>query len=64
MLKPRAPLETFTSLENFHYLLTELELLVASGAIKWSVVSVIAARLRVDKLAATIHQVATRFENE
>ena len=61
--KPTASSDTFTSHEIFQYLVTELELVVASGTIKWTLASAIAARNRLDALVAALHQVGTRLGN-
>lgn len=55
--------QAFTSFENFHYFLTELELVVASGSIVWSVASVTAAQRRLVKLLADLGQVEDQSEN-
>ena len=54
----------FTSYENFAYLLTELELTVGFGRIKWSAASATAAWRRLDNLTATLRQLVTQLENE
>jgi hypothetical protein len=56
--------EVFTSAESFHYFLTELELLVASGSIAWSVTSLTAARRRLAKLTITLGQIGRRSQNK
>jgi hypothetical protein len=52
--KPRTPPETFASDEIFHYHLTELELIVASGKIRWTANSAREARRRLVAVIATI----------
>jgi hypothetical protein len=61
--KPKAPPEAFTSDETFHYLLTELELVIASGTFRWTADSAIAARHRLLKVADMIDPLATPLEN-
>jgi len=62
--KSKTPPETFTSDESFHYHLTELELIVASGTITWSATSANAARRRLDRLSATLDEVVNQLEDE
>jgi hypothetical protein len=62
--KRRPPPTVFTSYENFAYLLTELELTVGFGRIKWSAASATAAWRRLDNLTATLRQLVTQLENE
>ena len=62
--KPRAPPGSFTQYENFLYLLTELELIIASGEIKWSAAAAIAARYRLDKLTAAVRELVSLPEGE
>jgi hypothetical protein len=61
--KRTIPPEAFSGNEIFHYFLTELELVVASGTIRWTAASTIAARSRLDKLAAMIDQLRTQPGN-
>jgi hypothetical protein len=61
--KPRTPPAAFTSLEDFYYLLTELELAVGSGKIEWSTASARNVRRRLDKLTATVCEVISQLEN-
>jgi hypothetical protein len=62
--KPKTSPRSFTSHENFLYLLTELELVVGSGKIEWSAVSAITAQRRLDRLSATVRTLATQLEGE
>jgi hypothetical protein len=62
--KSGAPPGPFTRYENFLYLLTELEMIIGSGKIEWSVASAIVARHRLDKLTAAVHQLVSQLENE
>jgi len=62
--KPRAPAAVFTDFESFLYLLTELELAVGAGKIRWSIASAIAAEHRLGNLVATIRQVISRLESQ
>jgi hypothetical protein len=64
MRKPAAPPGSFTQYENFLYLLSELELIVGSNKIRWSADAVILAQCRLDKLAAAVHQLVSKLENE
>lgn len=59
----KAPPETFSGNEIFHYFLTELELIVASGTIRWTAASTVAARNRLDKLAAMMDQLQNQLGN-
>jgi hypothetical protein len=52
--KPRSRPEAFSSDETFHYHLTELELVVASGKVTWTADSANAAHVRLIKVAAMI----------
>jgi hypothetical protein len=52
--------EAFTAADSFHYFVTELELIVASGRVVWTVASVTAARRRLVKLVATLGQIAAQ----
>jgi hypothetical protein len=60
--KPASALKPFTRYENFLYLLTELELTVASGKISWTATSAMAAWRRLDKLAAEVQQRADQLK--
>lgn len=62
--KPKTSSEVFTAYDNFLYLLAELELVVGSGRIRWSAPSASRARQRIDVLAATMGQLANKFESE
>ena len=62
--KPKLQPDVFTGHERFVYLLTELELIVGSGAVNWTATSVIAARDRVDRIAEAIHELVTRIKHE
>ena len=61
--KEKSHPEVFTSSESFHYFLTELELVVASGRIAWSITSVTAARRRLVKLVAALGQIGAYAKN-
>ena len=52
--KPSTRPEAFTSDETFHYHLTELELVVASGKVRWTADSANVAHARLIKVAAKI----------
>jgi hypothetical protein len=62
--KPKQSPEVFTAYENFIYLLTELELVVEAGAIRWSPATVNSAKRRLEELAAKMHQVIRQIEDE
>jgi hypothetical protein len=63
--KPPPASKPFTSYENFLYLLTELELTVASGKISWTATSAMMTWRRLDKLATEAQQRANQLnENE
>jgi hypothetical protein len=47
-----------TSYENFLYLLAELEIVVQSGAIKWTAAAAFLAVRRLDTLAGTMRKLA------
>jgi len=57
--KPKTP-NTFSGNESFAYLLTELELLVESGTIRWSAATAGVAERRLEELAATMRRVAAQ----
>jgi hypothetical protein len=52
--KSRTQREAFTTDEIFHYLLTELELVIVSGTFRLPADSALAARRRLLKVADTI----------
>jgi hypothetical protein len=62
--KSKSLQEAFTGYESFIYLLTEIEIVVESGTVNWSAESAVAASRRLDKLAATVHELAVQIENE
>ena len=62
--KPKTPPKPFTNDEIFHYFLTELELIVALGKIRWSPEAAQAARHRLDRLSATMNQLALQSKEE
>jgi hypothetical protein len=62
--KPRPPPEVITSYENFLYLLAELELVVQSGAVRWTAAAAIMAARRLDKLAGKMHELAVQFDGD
>jgi len=50
-----------TRLDNFMYLLSELEGAVELGGIEWDVASADVAQRRLDRLAAIVQQIAAGF---
>ena len=62
--KPRPPPQEITSYENFLYLLAELELVVQSGTVRWAAASAVLAARRLDKLAATMHELAIQSDSD
>jgi hypothetical protein len=62
--KPRAPQAAFTGYESFIYLLTEIEIIIGSGTVKWSAATALAASQRLDRLAASVRQLGKRVDDE
>jgi hypothetical protein len=58
---PKEPNGLPTRLDNFMYLLSELEGAVELGGIEWDVASVDVAQRRLDRLAAIVQQIAAGF---
>ncbi len=57
-------MQTFSNEENFAYLLTELELVVGSGELRWTAASARAARHRLARLAKVIEQSDSGSQND
>jgi hypothetical protein len=58
---PKEPNGSPTRLDNFMYLLSELERAVELGGIEWDAASALAAQQRLDRLAAIVQQIAAGF---
>jgi len=61
---PKEPNGRPTRLDNFMYLLSELERAVELGGIEWDAASALAAQQRLDRLAAIVQQIAAGFRRQ
>jgi hypothetical protein len=58
---PEEPTGPLMRLQNFMYILSELERAVELGGIEWDAASALAAQQRLDRLAAIVQQIAAGF---